>query len=75
MDAPGSFTIEKKGSKRAAARTTGKEKTRLSCLMTATAAGKKLPVVCVVPRKKRIEGISFPENSLVIYDTKGKKFK
>ena len=72
MDAPGCYTLEKKGSKRASAQTTGKEKTRLSCLMTATAAGKKLPVLCVVPRKKRIEGILLPENSIVIYDTNGK---
>jgi type II secretory pathway component PulK len=56
MDAPGSYTIEK---------------TRLSCLMTATASGKKLPIVCVVPRKKRINGIDLPENALVVYDTNG----
>ena len=37
MDAPGCFTLEKKGSKRAPAQTSGKEKVRLSCLMTATA--------------------------------------
>jgi hypothetical protein len=71
MDAPGSYTIAKKGSKRTAAKTTGKEKTRLSCLMTATASGKKLPIVCVVPRKKRINGIDLPENALVVYDTNG----
>jgi hypothetical protein len=48
MDAPGSYTIAKKGSKRTAAKTTGKEKTRLSCLMTATASGKncRLFVLC-----------------------------
>jgi hypothetical protein len=45
MDAPGSYSIAKKGSKRVAAKTSGKEKTRLSCLMTATASGRKLPIV------------------------------
>ena len=54
MDAPGIFSIAKKGSKRVAAKTSGKEKTRLSCLMTATASGRKLPIVCIVPRKKKI---------------------
>jgi hypothetical protein len=39
--------------------------------MTATASGKKLPIVCVVPRKKRINGIDLPENALVVYDTNG----
>ncbi len=72
MDAPGSFSIAKKGSKRVAAKTSGKEKTRLSCLMTATASGRKLPIVCIVPRKKKIEGLSLPETSLVIFDTTGK---
>ena len=72
MDAPGSFSIAKKGSKRVAAKTSGKEKTRLSCLMTATASGRKLPIVCIVPRKKKIEGLSLPETSLVINDTTGK---
>ena len=71
MDTPGYYTLERKGKKRVCANTTGKEKTRLSCLMTATAAGKKLPVLCVVPRKKKIEGLEFPENSVVINDTNG----
>ena len=71
MDAPGSFTLEKKGAKCVAAQTSGKEKARLSCLMTATASGKKLPVVCIVPRKKKIEGMAFPDNALVVYDTNG----
>jgi hypothetical protein len=75
MDAPGSFTIAKKGSKRAGARTTGKEKARLSCLMCSTAGGEKLPVLFVVPRKKRINGIDLPENSVVVYDTNGKSFR
>ena len=71
MDAPGSFTIEKKGKRRVSAKTTGKEKARLSCLMSATASGFKLPVLCVVPRKKRIDGILLPEETVVIYETKG----
>jgi hypothetical protein len=75
MDAPGSFTIAKKGSKRAGARKTGKEKARLSCLMCSTAGGQKLPVLCVVPRKQRINGIDLPENSVVVYDINVKSFR
>jgi hypothetical protein len=71
MEAPGCFTLEKKGSRRAPAQTSGKEKVRLSCLMTATASGKKFPVICIVPRKKKIEGNSLPDSALVIYDTNG----
>ena len=40
MDAPGYYALESKGRKRVCATTTGKEKTRLLCLMTGTAAGK-----------------------------------
>ena len=70
MDAPGSFTIEKKGKRRVSAKTTGNEKARLSCLMSAS--GFKLPVLFVVPRKKTIDGILLPEETVVIYETKGK---
>ncbi len=70
-DPPGCFTLEKKGSKRAPAQTSGKEKVRLSCLMTTTASGKKFPVLCIVTRKKKIECISHPDSELVIYDTNG----
>ncbi len=40
--------------------------------MTATASGRKLTIVCIVPRKKKLEGLSLPETSLVINDTTGK---
>jgi hypothetical protein len=67
-DAPGCFTLEEK---RAPAQTSGKEKVRLSCLMTTTASGKKFPVLCIDTRKKKIECISHPDSELVIYDTNG----
>jgi hypothetical protein len=67
-DAPGCFTLEKK---RAPAQTSGKEKVRLSCLMTTTASRKTFPVLCIVTRKKKIECISHPDSELVIYDTNG----
>ncbi len=60
INAPVSLSIEKIGSKRVAAKTSVKEKTRLSFLMTATASGRKLPIVCIVPRKKKIEGLPLP---------------
>lgn len=49
----------------------GKEKTRLSCLMTCTASGKKLPILTVVPRKKKIQSLEEMENMIIIYETKG----
>ena len=56
--------------------TTGKEKTRLSCLMTATASGCKLPTLCVVPRKKKIQALEENLNEMIIiYETKGLIFK
>ncbi len=57
------------------AKTTGKEKARLSCLMSATASSVKLTVLCVVPRKKRIDGILFPEETVVFYETNGFNLK
>jgi hypothetical protein len=54
MDMPGNYTLAKKGEKRVFAKTTGKEMARLSCLFTSSADGTKLPILCVVPRKKEI---------------------
>ncbi len=44
MDAIGNFSIEKRGTKRVSVKSTSKEKVRLSVLMTASAAGDKLPI-------------------------------
>ena len=71
MDYVGNYTFEKRGSKRAFCKTSGKEKVRLSCLMTASADGFKLPVLCVIPRKKQIPNLNIGENFIFIFETKG----
>jgi hypothetical protein len=43
--------------------------------MCSTAGGEKLPVLCVMPRKKRINGMDLPENSVVVHDTNGISFR
>jgi hypothetical protein len=43
--------------------------------MSSTASGGKLPVLCIVSRKKRIDGILFPEETVVIYETNGINLK
>ena len=60
-----------KGVKRAFVKTSGKEKVRLSVLYTASAAGHKLPILCVVPRARQIPGIDLGEDFIYIYETKG----
>lgn len=71
MDSVGNYSVATKGSRKVYARTTGKEKVRLSCLMTSTASGHKFPILCVVPRKKRIPVLEDDPNIIIIYETKG----
>jgi len=75
MDAVGAYTVAQKGSRKTYAKTTGHEKVRLSCLMCATASGKKLKILCVVPRKKRIAALEENPDMVIIYETKGIYFK
>ena len=39
--------------------------------MTSTASGKKLPILCVVPRKKKIQELEEKPDMIIIYETKG----
>ena len=55
MDAPGSYTYDAINSRRVEANTTGKEKTRVSCAMTASIAGNKLNIMTVLQRKFSIQ--------------------
>jgi hypothetical protein len=71
MCSPGNYTIDYRGTKKSYAKTCGKEKVRLSCLMCGSADGKKLPVLCVVPRKKQIPDLELDENIIIIYETEG----
>lgn len=71
-DAPGSTTILKKGVKKSYGKSTGNEKTRLmSFLMTAAASGEKLPLLCVIPRVKRLNEIEKENILYAIFDKSG----
>ena len=72
MCSPGTYSMEFKGKRKCYAKTSGKEKVRLSCLMSASADGTKLPILTVVPRKKKIQDLELNENMITIYETKGK---
>jgi len=70
MDSVSKRSVATRGARRVYARTTGKEKVRLSCLMTSTASGHKFPILCVVPRKKKINALETnPNELLIIYET------
>lgn len=72
MGSFGNYSIEPKGQKRTFVQTSGKGKVRLSCLFTATASGDKLPILCVVPRKKKIANLDLGDGIMHIYETNGK---
>ena len=71
MDSVGNYSVSTRGARKVYARTTGKEKVRLSCLMTSSASGYKFPILCVVPRKKKIQDIEENPNIIIIYENKG----
>ena len=66
MDSVGNYSVASNGTRKNYAKTTGKEKVRLSCLMTSTASGHKSPVLCVVPRKKKIDALENNLNDMII---------
>ncbi|RNA36562.1 Pogo transposable element with [Brachionus plicatilis] len=70
MCSPGNYTIDYRGSKKSYVKSCGKEKVRLSCLMTSSADGTKLPILCVVPRKKQIPNLELNNNMIIVYETK-----
>ena len=71
MDSVGNYSKASKGARKVYAKTTEKEKVRLSCLMTSTASGHKFPTLCVVPKKK-IDALEInPNEMIIIYETKG----
>ncbi len=64
---PGNYSYETIGSTRVIASTTGHEKVRMSVLVTATASGLKLPLICLIKRKDPIPGLKVPNNCIVVY--------
>ena len=55
LDSPNNRTYDSVGTRRVAALTTGHEKARISVAFCASAAGQKLPLVVVIPRKTAIK--------------------
>lgn len=53
--------------KRVKAITTGAERTRISACFTATAAGEKLPIYILIPRKTDIPNYIPPNNVIIDY--------
>jgi len=64
---PGNYSYETIGSTRVIASTTSHEKVRMSVLVTATASGLKLPLICLIKRKDPIPGLKVPNNCIVVY--------
>lgn len=71
MDQPGSYTFETLGSQRVVATTTGKEKVRISCIFSARAAGRKLPILMVIPRNTALVNVILPSNCIPVYLSSG----
>lgn len=71
MCSPGTYTVDHRGVKKSYSKSAGKEKVRLSCLMCSSLSGQKLPILCVVPRKKLIPNLELDDNLIIIYETKG----
>lgn len=67
LDFPSNFTYESKGAKRVKATTCGGEKAKISAAFTASAAGDKLPIFIIVPRKTDLPNYTPPDNVLVVY--------
>lgn len=69
LDAPSNYTYEEKGHRRVKATTCGAERTRVSAMFTASAAGTKLPIYIILPRKEL--NFTLPDNVVVMYKTGG----
>ncbi|CAF1085979.1 unnamed protein product [Brachionus calyciflorus] len=67
LDFPTNFTYESKGAKRVKATTCGGEKAKISAAFTASAAGDKLPIFILVPRKTDMPNYTPPDNVLIVY--------
>lgn len=67
LDSPLESTYEARGKKRVKAVTAGAEKSRLSVIFGASADGKKLPALVLIPRKRQLENFDVPDNVIVAY--------
>ena len=71
IDPPTTQTYEAIGVRRVGALTTGQQKTRVSVCLTATASGRKLNPLVLIPRKKPLKNFTPPTNLTVVYGTNG----
>ena len=71
LDPPTTRTYSEIGSRRVEARTTGNQKTRISILISASASGKKLNLLVLIPRKNPLKNFVVPANVTLLYGTKG----
>lgn len=71
LDFPSNYTFELKGAKKVSVVTTAGERTRLSAAFSATAAGNKLPILTVIPRKTNLANFQKPNNVELVYKTGG----
>jgi hypothetical protein len=68
------YTYAKRGTKAVNSYTTRQERTKISCAFCASASGKKLPVLILVPRKKPLKNFTPPENVIIVYSGSKKSF-
>jgi len=54
--------------------TSGAEKTKISLAFTATASGRKLPIIIVLPRKNPLKNYVAPANVIIVYKSQSKTF-
>ena len=69
LDAPCSYSYAERGSQRVVADTTGHEAVRVSIALCASASGKKLPVLVIIPRATPLPGFVPPDNVILLYRT------
>lgn len=68
------YTYEKKGTRNINSTTAGGERVKVSLAFTATASGRKLPILIILPRKNPLKQFECPENVVIIYKGKSKTF-
>lgn len=71
MDCPSAYTVSHIGARKTYSKSTGKEKAKLSTLLSSSADGVKLKPLTVVPRKRRIDALEGDKDMNFVYNSKG----
>jgi hypothetical protein len=69
LDFPSSCTCETTGSQSVPGYTTGMERVRLSAAFCASADGRKLPLLIIIPRATELLNFTPPDNVVLLYKT------